>query len=311
MATWTRYLVANPELAGATNTDLTGIADVEDGTEPGNFAGSTVNSVRFVISLTGSGFGDDTWDVGTARLHLGPSGGTAVAFVDPATDAGNGNETATVDLTDSTPTSTAASYSTTLVLGTDIGSGVASRTWAVYQQNAMPDGGTIDLDGGTSSYIVIDYTPPVTDPAPSSIAPPAATVPNPTVGAGSTLAASPIAPPAATVPTPTVAGHVSITATAIAGTATVTALTPSTGSTLSPASIIGTGFMDTPVVGIGVVVVAAAVAGTSVVGDPSIFELVRVNANGDVTVTGWTAVNAGTVWQAVESDDTAYATYNY
>lgn len=309
MATWTVYLVANPELS-STGADLTGIADLDDASPPGNLTGATINSVRFVVDITGSGMGDDLFDRGTSALVLS-NGTTDLASVTPAADTGNGNETDTSDNTDNAPSSTNGNDydGSNLSLTTTSG---ASRTWAVYDQTGMPDNGTLTLDGTTGgTFIVIDYDPPTVDPAPSAIAPPAAAVPAPTVGAGTGITASAIAPPAAIVPTPTVAGHVSITATAIVGTSVVPTIAPSTGVNLAAAAITGVGTMGTATPGIGVVVVASPIIGSSTIPPVSIFELVRVNVNGDVTVTGWSAVNAGTVWQAVESDDTAYATYNY
>ena len=157
MATWTVQFDADPELSGAANSNLTGIASLDESSKPGDFdSGATVNSVRIVFRVTGSGFSDDTWDIGTSAVQLRDSTGGALASITPASDTGNGNETHAVDLTDSSPSSSGANYLGALTLEA---SGGGSRTWATYVSNMKSDGGSMVLEGGAAeSFVVIDYT---------------------------------------------------------------------------------------------------------------------------------------------------------
>ncbi len=159
MATWTVYFDADPELSGSINSDLTGIASFDESTKPGDFdADATVNTVQIRYQITGSGFNNDTWDVGTGAVELRDSTGGALASVTPAADTANANETATIDQTDSSPTSTdAGDYQNALTLET---TGGGSRTWATYTTSGKADDGSMVLEGGTAeSYMIINYTP--------------------------------------------------------------------------------------------------------------------------------------------------------
>jgi len=158
VATWNIPVVSDPEISGAANSDLTGTAQLDESGKPGDFDSSvTVNSVRIVHQVTGSGLADDVWDIGTAAVELRDSTGGALASVTPGADAGNGNESHQVDLTDNSPTSTdGADYQGSLTLEA---AGGGSRTWAVYDRSGMPDGGALVLDGGaTETFVVVDYT---------------------------------------------------------------------------------------------------------------------------------------------------------
>ena len=158
MATWTVYFDADPELSGAANSDLTGVASLDESSKPGDFdSASTINTVQIFYQITGSGIVDDNWDVGTAAVELRDSTGGALASITPDADTGNGNETATIDKTDSSPTSTdGTDYQGALTLEA---TGSGSRTWGTYNSNKMADGGSMVLEGGTlESYVIIDYT---------------------------------------------------------------------------------------------------------------------------------------------------------
>jgi hypothetical protein len=160
MATWTIPVDgADPYLEGAANSDLTGVVQLDESGKPADFdSAATVNSVRIVVRITGSGFSDDTWDVWFSTIQLRDSVNGLLATFVPDVDTGNGNETAVIDKTDSSPDSTdGADYQNQLSIG-DFGGG--SRTWATYNPVKMADGGTIDMEGGAAeTFVVIDYTP--------------------------------------------------------------------------------------------------------------------------------------------------------
>ena len=104
MATWIRQ---NTNQIQSADADLAGALDLDNGTAPGDFDPAGVNSVRFQLSVTGAGFGDDRWtalrraSLGTGSLNPDPS--TVFATVDTTDASGLANTSNAFDLTDSAP----------------------------------------------------------------------------------------------------------------------------------------------------------------------------------------------------------------
>ena len=157
MPDWTVQFSADPEITGAANSNLSGTATFDESSKPGDFtAGATVDKVRIQFQVTGAGFTDDTWDLGTAAVELRDSVGGALASVTPAASTDNQNVTVTHNSTDASPTASAGSYQNQLTLEA---AGGGARTWATYVQDMKADDGNMVLEGGAAeSFIVITYT---------------------------------------------------------------------------------------------------------------------------------------------------------
>ncbi len=157
MPTWTVQFTADPEITGAANANLSGTATFDESSKPGDFtSGATVTSVRIQYQVTGAGFVDDTWDLGTAAVQLRDSVGGGLAAITPAASTDNQNVTQTVDLTDNAPTASAGNYQNELTLEA---SGGGAYTFATYVQDMKADDANMVLEGGAAeSFAVITYT---------------------------------------------------------------------------------------------------------------------------------------------------------
>jgi hypothetical protein len=137
MPTWTVNFDADPEITGAANANLAGIAGYDETSKPGDFdTFSTISSVRIQYQVTGAGFVDDTWDLGTAAVVLVDSVGGDLASITPGASTDNANVTVTVNATDTSPVAGGSNYQGNLTLAA---AGGGSRTWATFVQDMKAD----------------------------------------------------------------------------------------------------------------------------------------------------------------------------
>lgn len=157
MATWVRNLTGTaPSSAGA---DLTGAAQLDNATAPGDFDPAGVTSVRFQVTIRGGNpttFVDDLWGERKRAGLWATTGSVTLASVDD-TDAGPGwaNVSRGFDLTDSSPSTSA---STAAWESAEIRADGATTTsdYAWYSIDMKNDGASLDI---TAITVTITYTP--------------------------------------------------------------------------------------------------------------------------------------------------------
>ncbi len=151
MATWVR--LGTGTAPTSTSSDLVGDYALDNGTVPGDFDETAVNSVRIQWSIVGTSFNDDDlWDDDSVVLETG--------VVEISTHAGGGstgnqNTTVNNDATDSSISAglSVAQWEAALVRGDGAD---APDEWADYDQVKGPDGGNL---AAASVTVTIDYTP--------------------------------------------------------------------------------------------------------------------------------------------------------
>jgi hypothetical protein len=138
---------------------LGGVA-LDNATAPGDFDPAAVNSVRFQVSITGAGFGDDRW-THLHRASLRITASTFAASVDEADAPNLANQTVSSDATDTSvdQTLTVAEWE-----GLDGGSDTTSTqaAFATNQRSMGADGATLTIPVGGMT-VTIDYA--VAEPA--------------------------------------------------------------------------------------------------------------------------------------------------
>lgn len=82
-----------------------------------------------------------------------------------------------------------------------------------------------------------------------------------------------------------------------------------TDATVTPASVAGTCSIPSTEITIDTTVVPVAVMAVATVPTVTVVVMVRLVPNGNVNVSGWSPVGAGTVWQSVAADDGSYAEF--
>ncbi|MDX1450442.1 MAG: hypothetical protein R3246_15440, partial [Acidimicrobiia bacterium] len=154
MATWVRNLSSGPS---ASDADVAGTVELDNGTAPGDFDPDAVNSVRIQMTfgVSAGTLSDDTHTAHRAAALTLDGDGTDLANVD-AGDAtiDSGTTSVSLDLTDSSiPTGhTAAEWE-----GTELNEIDAFHTvWTTYNQTKGKDGATVAV---TAATVTIDYTP--------------------------------------------------------------------------------------------------------------------------------------------------------
>jgi hypothetical protein len=160
MATWVRS--GTGTYPSATDSDVTGTMELDNGTAPGDFDPDGVNSVRiqYDMEVTSGTFTSPEDHTVLRAVELTLNGvGTALASVDGAdTDLDNGTTPISTDETDSSIATgfSTAQWETAELNPTDIG---AVRNWTTYNQNMAPDGVLISVATSPNVTVTIDYTP--------------------------------------------------------------------------------------------------------------------------------------------------------
>ena len=158
MATWVRN--GTGSYPTATNLDVSGTMELDNGTAPGDFDPDGVNSVRiqYDMEVTSGLFTSPEDHTVLRNVELTLNGvGTALATIDGAdTDISVSNIS-----TDETDSSIATGFSTAQWEGAELNPGDigAVRNWTTYNQNMGPDGVAISVASSPNVTVTIDYTP--------------------------------------------------------------------------------------------------------------------------------------------------------
>ena len=153
MATWVRNGTGTAPTA--TDADLVGSYALDNATAPADFDPAGVTSVQLQWTITGSGFGDDSWndDKGAALVT---SGGVELAQFPGGGPTGLKNTSEANDVTDSTgiPTGqTTAAWESAFVRGDGT---VIPDEWVTWVKTKGPDGSTLAV---SSLTVTITYDP--------------------------------------------------------------------------------------------------------------------------------------------------------
>jgi hypothetical protein len=156
MATWVRSFSA--DLTGSADTLLSGPADLDNDTAPGDFLPANVTSVRFQFTLShtgtfNTGTGADSYSLTPETVEIESSGGTQLATVNPTGTITNGTATVAVDLTDNSPNTGATEANWTSAQF----NGVTSSQITDFNQGKGPDG-VVPRILASSVTITITYT---------------------------------------------------------------------------------------------------------------------------------------------------------
>jgi hypothetical protein len=152
MATWVRQ--GTGTAPSATNADLIGNYALDNATAPGDFDPAGVTSVRTEWTITGSGFGDDSWDNVIGVALVGGVSSTEIGQHPGEGSTGNKNVARSSDHTDSTgiPAGlTVADWEAAFVRGDG-----AADVWCLWNKVMGPDGSTL---AASSLTVTITYTP--------------------------------------------------------------------------------------------------------------------------------------------------------
>lgn len=140
MATWQVFVNDQATNGVDPNVTLTLDGGMDFSSPPGDFSWSNITAVQFYGSITGSGWGDDSW--GTVLLQLRHSGGT-IASISWST---SGNQNTTITTGPTTDPSPSTGFTA-----------LGMRCSLSYNKVKGADGGSIRMDN--ASYVVITYTP--------------------------------------------------------------------------------------------------------------------------------------------------------
>ena len=150
MATWVR--LGTGTAPSSTDANLTGTYELDNGTAPGDFDETAVNSVRIEFTITGTSFVDDTWNnPQNAWLTLNGQG-SSIAIVSGTGDNGLGNVASDTDETDST---ISGGFTVAQWEGAEINE-ASGGGYTLWIQEMMPDGGNMVMSALT---VTIDYDP--------------------------------------------------------------------------------------------------------------------------------------------------------
>jgi len=154
MATWVRSFTA--DLVGTADASLTGPADLDTDTSPGDFATDAVNSVQFQFTLShqgtfGSGTGSDSYALQNVEIQTSAS--AQLAAITASGTINEGTATVVIDTTDNSPNNGAS-------VADWEGARFESQATniAIFSQGKGPDGTTPQILAA-SVTITIDYTP--------------------------------------------------------------------------------------------------------------------------------------------------------
>jgi hypothetical protein len=166
VATWTRN--GSGTFPNATDLDVTGTLELDNGTVPGDWDGAAVNSVRiqFTLAILSGSFqsgGAEKHDVyGAADLTLNGNG-TTIASVDGADgildDGTNGGSTVATDETDS---SIGTGHTDGEWENSELNPTGGSAQWTDYIKNKGADGVNVGIHA-IGAIVTIDYTPASSD----------------------------------------------------------------------------------------------------------------------------------------------------
>ena len=153
MATWTRSFSA--DLIGSANTSLTGPADLDTDTAPGDFDPSGVDSVRVQFTLSHLGTFDtkkpDSFALQSTEIQT--SGSVQLATVASSGTMTDGTDTVAIDLTDNSPNLGASVADWEGARFDSVGATIATRS-----ANGGPDNVTPQILSA-SVTVTITYTP--------------------------------------------------------------------------------------------------------------------------------------------------------
>lgn len=139
MATWQRFVTDEGTNGVDPNATLT-LDGALGGSAPGDFNPANITSIDLFLSLTGSGWDDDSW--GASAYECRYSGGQIA--IGAISTSGNQNTTVT-DGPDTDGTPATGNTPDTI------------RTTLTYDKTKGADGGSVQCDN--ASYIIITYTP--------------------------------------------------------------------------------------------------------------------------------------------------------